>query len=176
MLLAVEAYATFQMGVIESVLRQVYARYDAIFGLMPGHQGTVYHAAFSPDGKLVVTASRDKTARLWMWPVGRRCGSCQGTRAQCITPLQSRWQVGGAARETRPRGCGMWPRQGCGSCQGTRAVVSRRFQSRWQAGGDGQWRQDRAAVGHGHHGQLGSCQGTRAQCITPLSVPTASWW
>ena len=47
---------------------------------LPGHQDWVGHAAFSPDGKLVVTASDDKTARLWEWPLGRCCGRCQGTR------------------------------------------------------------------------------------------------
>jgi glucose/arabinose dehydrogenase len=78
MLLAAEAYETFQMGVTENVLRQVYARYDAIFGLMPGHQGSVRHAAFSPDGKLVVTVSDDKTAWLWDVASGQALRQLQG--------------------------------------------------------------------------------------------------
>ena len=71
MLSTVKAYETFPMGDTESVLRQVYARHNAILGRMPGHEGAVWHAAFSPDGKLVVTASSDKTARLWEVATGQ---------------------------------------------------------------------------------------------------------
>ena len=32
---------------------------------MRGHQNSVRSAAFSPDGSRIVTASQDKTARIW---------------------------------------------------------------------------------------------------------------
>jgi hypothetical protein len=32
---------------------------------LKGHAGSVHRAAFGPDGKRIVTASADKTARLW---------------------------------------------------------------------------------------------------------------
>ncbi len=38
---------------------------DAQLGVLSGHQGRVYAAAFSPDGARIVTASADRTARIW---------------------------------------------------------------------------------------------------------------
>ena len=32
---------------------------------LTGHGGAVYSAAYSPDGKQIVTASRDQTAKVW---------------------------------------------------------------------------------------------------------------
>ena len=129
MLLAAEAYETFRMDITESVLRQVYARYNAMFGLMQGHQecgvprrlqsrwqaggdrqrgqdraavgrghwagaagvaghqDSVCHAAFSPDGKLVVTASEDNTARLWDVATGQALQVLSGPPGlRCATP------------------------------------------------------------------------------------------
>ncbi len=34
--------------------------------MLEGHQGPVQHAAFSPDGRRLVTTSWDNTARLWI--------------------------------------------------------------------------------------------------------------
>jgi WD40 repeat protein len=41
------------------------AETGALLTTLEGHTGEVYSVAFSPDGERVVTASSDKTARLW---------------------------------------------------------------------------------------------------------------
>ena len=39
---------------------------------MTGHVGAVYQVAWSGDGRYLVTASKDSTAKLWEVPSGKR--------------------------------------------------------------------------------------------------------
>jgi hypothetical protein len=49
-----------------------------LLATLQGHQGSVTNAQFSPDGKRIVTASEDKTARLWETKNGGLLATLQG--------------------------------------------------------------------------------------------------
>lgn len=64
LLLATEAANHAYTSQTEEVLRQA-LRLSHVRAVLRGHSGKVYSASYSPDGKLVLTGSEDKTARLW---------------------------------------------------------------------------------------------------------------
>jgi energy-coupling factor transporter ATP-binding protein EcfA2 len=59
-----------------------------------GHEGRVYSAAFSPDGSRIVTASEDKTARIWDAASGNEIAVLRGhgnwVRSAAFSPDGSR--------------------------------------------------------------------------------------
>jgi WD40 repeat protein len=68
---ALQAENAWPTSEAEGALRVTLAS-DLVRELLRGHRGRVYSAAFSPDGKLVVTAGADGTARIWETAGGRR--------------------------------------------------------------------------------------------------------
>ena len=46
--------------------------------VLRGHQNMVFVAVFSPDGRTIVTASEDQTARLWDVATGKEIATLRG--------------------------------------------------------------------------------------------------
>ncbi len=76
-LLAIEALRVAPTAQAEDALRQSLPE-SHVQAVMRGHTDAVSSAAFSPDGKRVITASFDRTARVWEASAGRSVAILRG--------------------------------------------------------------------------------------------------
>lgn len=58
---------------------------DSPLWVLSGHRGPVRSAAFSPDGRFVLTASDDRTARVWDVKTGREVSVLRGHRSGVLS-------------------------------------------------------------------------------------------
>ena len=77
--------------------------------ILKGHDGIVFSAAFSPDRKTIVTASFDKTARLWETAQAER-SPFFAMRHRLLLPSSARTAKPSLPpRSTSPHACGKPP-------------------------------------------------------------------
>jgi WD40 repeat protein len=83
LLLALEAARVAHTDQAEDALKR--SLRSQLIAVMRGHTATVMSAAFSPDGKFVVTASADSTARLWDAKTGQLVAELRGHTAKVMS-------------------------------------------------------------------------------------------
>ena len=101
-LLALAAWQMSPIAKARALIRAAMGEYSAQ-QIMRGHEGPVSSAQFAPDGKWVVTASDDKTARLWDTASGKELhvlrGHEGGVRSAQFAP-DGKWVVTASGDET----------------------------------------------------------------------------
>ena len=151
LLLALEARRLDPASKANGLLRAASAAY-AYRAVLRGHEASVYSAQFSADGRTVLTASDDGTARLWDVASGKELRALRGHEDPV---LSAQFSADGTTVLTASadRTARLWDvasgkelraLRGHEDCSPQRAVFRRR-----QDGADRQRRQDGAAVGCG---------------------------
>ena len=77
-LLATEAVRIRDTPQAQAALREALVASYGVKQVLHGHVGSINDAVFSPDGKWVVTASDDKTARVWEAATGQTVSELKG--------------------------------------------------------------------------------------------------
>ena len=108
----------------------------------------VYDAEFSPNGKWVVTASTDGTARIWDAATGNGSPTRCSTERRSTAPPSARMAPGGdSSRMTIPRECGTQRRARPSANRFSTATRPERgVRPAWGPGSDRFRGQDRAGV------------------------------
>ena len=93
--------------------------------VLQGHEAAVTSAAFSPDGAQVVTASEDRTARLWDAASGKELAVLQGHEDGLVGGVQpGRGRGGDRVCGWHGAAVGRGERQGAGGAARPRGWVS----------------------------------------------------